>query len=69
MSKLNHLHNAEKILYIIKHIRNGGICNESLSEYTIVSASAVRLDIKRSYLCFLFASIGQLVAAMSQYNK
>ena len=24
MSKLNHLFNAEKIIYVIKHIRNGG---------------------------------------------
>ena len=35
MSKLNQLFNAEKILYVIKRIRNGG-CNESLSEYTVV---------------------------------
>ena len=33
MSNLNHLYNAEKILYVIKCIRN-------LSEYTVVSALA-----------------------------
>ena len=40
MSKLNHLFNAEKILYVIKCIRNGGdnvTKAESLSEYAVVS--------------------------------
>ena len=37
MSKLNHLFIAKKYS-VIKHIRNGGSCNESLSEYTVVSA-------------------------------
>ena len=37
MSKLNHLYNAEKILYVIKRIRNGGI----LSKYTVVSDQGI----------------------------
>ena len=34
MSKLNHLYNGEKIIYLIKCIRNGEFI-ESLSEYTV----------------------------------
>ena len=35
MSNLNNLYNAEKIIYVIKHIRNGG--GIILSEYTVVT--------------------------------
>ena len=39
-SKLNRLYNAEKIVIVDKHIRNGEYRIESLSEYTVVSGSA-----------------------------
>ena len=37
MSKLNNLYNVEKIIYVIKHIRNGLQFIENLSKYTVVS--------------------------------
>ena len=52
MSKLNHLYDAEKIPYVIKHIRNGGIvyCNfASLSEYPVVSDSSTVLSLSASH--------------------
>ena len=49
MSKSNHSFNAEKILYVIKCIRNGGICNESLSKYTVVSVLGIFLRVRFTY--------------------
>ena len=41
MTKFNQLYNQEKILFVIKCIRNGALCNESLSEYTVVSGQSI----------------------------
>ena len=40
MLKLNHLYKEENILFVDKHIRNGGddALKEGLSEYTVVYA-------------------------------
>ena len=38
MPEVNHLYTAEKLLFVVKRIRNGGgLCIEDLSEYTVVS--------------------------------
>ena len=57
MSKLNHLYNAEKILFVIKHIRNGG--NNVLKAFPSIQWSLLRLVSEISGSSTYFMLIGK----------